>query len=190
MWDDVTEFEELHRREIESAQKEQYIRQKTIKLRHHMLSRRASLDPDLYQALLKQNLLEKPPEDSNLLIKKFYEWKYLYFQPITAGSVRGAIFCLLTINIGSTMLALPRTILSVGLIPGYLGLIIGGIMGKKTLDILTEHAYEHNIYDYSLLVDKLLGERWFTATQYFSVVNNFGSILTFNMFSNILNVII
>ena len=128
-------------------------------------------------------MIEKPADDANLIIKKFHEWKFLYFQPITAGSLRGAIFCLLTINLGASMLALPHTIVSVGLIPGYIILILGAIASRATLKILTKQAYEYNIYDYSLLVDKLLGERWYVLTQYFGVFNNLGSAINFNIFS-------
>ena len=182
MWDDNSEFEELLKKERENLSKAEYIRQKTVKLRH-MLSRRSSLDSNMYQALLSQGLIEKPPDDSNLLIKKFYEWKFLYFQPITKGSIRGAIFCLLTLNIGASMLALPRTIISVGIIPGYCMLILGGFASYHTLQILTDHAYQYNIYDYSLLVDKILGEHLFELTQYFSLINNMGSVVNFNIFS-------
>jgi len=184
MWDDETEFETLNNENNNTNNDEQnhYLNNKVDVLHRHILSRRCSFDKRLYQSYLKQNFIEKPPADSNLLIKKFYEWKFLYFQPITQGSVRGAIFILISINIGSSMLLLPNSIVSAGLIPGYIALVLAGLGSQRTIKILAEQAYEHNIYDYSLLVDKILGEKWFVITQYLGLFNNLGSICRFNIF--------
>jgi len=183
MWDNEDEIEEYLNEEKQIAKDKQFIRDKTIKLERHLLSRRVSLDPELYHSLLEQNLIENVNKNSNALIKKFYEWKYLYFQPINVGSVRSAILCLITIKMYSNMLCLPQTILQVGLIPAYICLYVSAILSQWSVKILTDTAYEYNNYDYSLLVDEILGEFWYGFTQYIGFFLSYGAMIFDNLLS-------
>jgi len=183
MWDNEAEFEELEGTYIMNANKEEFIHKKAKKFDKYIFERSASLDPDLYQSLINHNLVENPYEHSNLIVKKFYEWKSLYFQPIRAGSVRGAILCLITIKVFVVMLALPYTVVKVGVIPAYLGLLLAGFTSQWSIKILTDIAYENNLYNYGLLVDMYLGEFWYGLTHYIEFFNNYGGMIWDNILS-------
>ena len=59
--------------------------------------KKVSLDSELLEEIEQNELLRRRPRT---LSEKLKAWKLVYFSPIHKGSIRSAIFCLLTVTIG------------------------------------------------------------------------------------------
>lgn len=153
----------------------EYERKESIPL----IDRRTSLDYEAVAEYLKY----KEQGDETIYLRKLQEWKYLYFQPITKGSVRASIFCLLCVSVGSGVLSLPYNIKVPGLILGMIIFLISSFATYWTLNLLKEAAYKDKIYSYGELVEKYYGKKLLITTEVILVINNMGSIVAWNMFS-------
>lgn len=145
-----------------------------------LIEKKTSLDPDLYKEIEEYH----ENKDASAFRSKLREWKYVYFQPITKGSVRSSILCLLCVTIGSGLLSLPFIISRVGIILGLIIFAISAIATHWTLSLITETSKEEEIYDYSELVEKYFGPKMLVLTEIMSLVNNMGGIVALNKISN------
>jgi len=80
-----------------------------------------------------------------------------YFGPIGEGSLRGGIFNLTIMTIGSSALALPQRFGKMTLLVGVTDVILAGAAALWTFNLLIITGIKHDLYDYSKLVGKLYG---------------------------------
>ena len=83
------------------------------------------------------------------------------FSPLSKGSVRGSIFALSASAVGSGVLSLPYVLALCGWAGGLTFMCVAYIAAKITLSMLASMACEHNLPNYSKIVDKA-GGKWGT----------------------------
>jgi hypothetical protein len=117
------------------------------------------------------------------LKEKLVEWKNRLFRPITSGSMRGSIFCLLCITFGSGILSLPYAIKLCGLILTIIIFITAAFLIYTTLNLLCDAAYKCETIDYLSLVNKCFGPKIMTLTSLANLITNFGSVIVYQQIS-------
>ncbi len=80
-----------------------------------------------------------------------------YFGPMGEGSLRGGMFSLIIMTIGSSALTVPQRFEKMTLLVGVLDVIFAGAAAFWTFNLLIIAGLKHNIWDYSKLVEKLYG---------------------------------
>jgi amino acid permease len=147
-----------------------------------LIQKSLSLDPNLFEERYGHSM-------KNWKIEK---WKQIYFQPITEGSLRASILCLLTITLGTSFLSIPYTMKLSGVILCLIIFFISACITYWTLSLLTETVLKEGSCNYKVLLEKYYGNNIIILTIIMSIINNLGSIVAWNVFishilSNILN---
>lgn len=117
--------------------------------------------------------------------EKIVEWKNRLFRPMTNGSMRGSIFCLLCITFGSGILSLPFSIKLCGLALSLIIYLISAYLVYATLNLLCDCAFESNRIDYLNLVCDTFGYKVMTFTTLANLISNFGAIIVYQQISKI-----
>lgn len=81
------------------------------------------------------------------------------FKKIDQGSIRGSIFTLVATAIGAGCLSIPLAFRNIGIILGPLMLMVTALVSIISLTVLSSAAFKHKVFDYSNLVEKVLGVR-------------------------------
>lgn len=81
------------------------------------------------------------------------------FGPMEYGSIRGAILTLTNLSLGTGCLGLPQILSRIGFFQGISAIIILGIISYIILACLAETSQINNCYDYSALVELILGKK-------------------------------
>jgi uncharacterized membrane protein len=136
-----------------------------------------SLDPKLYA----DNELKN--KDVNILSKKIKAWANAFFAPITKGSLRTSIFCLLCVNFGSVCLTMPYTMKTVGVISSLVIFVISSLAAHWTMTLIGKTADKEKIYEYEELVDMHYGSKLVILTSVMQLINNLGAIIAWNKYS-------
>ena len=92
-----------------------------------------------------------PPELSRDFINKL-------FGPIKPGSIRGSIFNLVILSLGSGCLSLPRYICKTSLILGLAMVVVIGLLVWWALTLMSKVCAKEGIYVYSNLIKKVYGK--------------------------------
>ena len=111
--------------------------------------------------------------------EKILGWKNRLFRPMTNGSMRGSIFCLLCITFGSGILSLPYSIKLCGLVLTLIIFIISAYLVFTTLNLLCDCAFDNNTIDYLSLVNDIFGSKAMTLTTLVNLISNFGAIIVY-----------
>ena len=122
-------------------------------------------------------------EREKTLKEKLVELKNRLFRPITTGSMRGSIFCLLCITFGSGILSLPYAIKLCGLVLTIIIFITAAFLIYTTLNLLCDSAYKCDTIDYLSLVNICFGSKIMTFTSFANLLSNFGSIIVYQQIS-------
>lgn len=109
------------------------------------------------------------------------------FRPITQGSLRGSIFCLLCITFGSGILSLPYSMKVCGVALTLFLFFISAACIYYTLILLIESAYHFEIIDYLNLVEYTYGKTLLIITTIANLISNYGSIIVYQQISNLLH---
>ena len=80
------------------------------------------------------------------------------FGQIGPGSIRGSIFNLTIMSLGSGCLSLPKSMSEMSLILGVISIFLTGLATYWTLNLLSIVGEEHQIFNYSVLARKLCGK--------------------------------
>jgi amino acid permease len=80
------------------------------------------------------------------------------FGPIDPGSIRGSIFNLAILSLGSGCLAMPQTFAQMSIFAAIVDIILAGMAAYWTLSIMIMASEKFEIYNYSQLVNKLFGK--------------------------------
>jgi amino acid permease len=124
----------------------------------------------------------RPSKDKNILENKLEEWKAVYFQPITKGSLRASIFCLLCVTLGSSLLSMPYTMKACGVILSLIIFIICAILTGWTLNLIVKTAQKEDCYDYEKLVSIYYNKNLTILTGIMCLMNILGSMAAWNKF--------
>lgn len=105
---------------------------------------------------MKENLL---PEEENSPgdINRNKSLKQRFFGPVDAGSIRGSIFSLSILSLGSGCLALPQKFGQMSILVSAIEIIVAGLASYWTLNLMIIAADKHKVDNYSKLVHKLFG---------------------------------
>jgi amino acid permease len=80
------------------------------------------------------------------------------FKKLDQGSLRGSIFTLVATAIGSGCLSIPLAFRYIGIVLGPLLLMLTATVSVVSLTVLSNAAFKHKVFDYSNLVEKILGK--------------------------------
>jgi amino acid permease len=124
----------------------------------------------------------RPNENKNLIENKIDEWRAIYFQPITKGSLRASIFCLFCVTLGTSILSIPYTMKECGVILCLLIFAICAVLTSWTLNLMVTTARKEDCYDCELLVSRYYGKNLTIFTSIMCLMNIFGSMAAWNKF--------
>jgi hypothetical protein len=79
------------------------------------------------------------------------------FSKIQAGSIRGSIFNMAILSLGTGCLGFPKRIGEMSLVLGLISICLVGLATYWTLSLLTQISEKHKTYNYSKLTRKVLG---------------------------------
>jgi amino acid permease len=104
---------------------------------------------------------EVSPSEEKSLIEEAIQNKSLkdrLFGPIDPGSIRGSIFNLAILSLGSGCLAMPQTFAQISIVVALVDIILAGMAAYWTLNIMIMSSEKYKIYNYSKLVNTLFGK--------------------------------
>ena len=131
----------------------------------------------------KENLLgsdfDDTEENSKILRKK--SWKERYFSQMNEGSLRGSVFALSSIAIGTGGFALPTRAVQIGLINQILLLIFGGVSAYYSLTCMINAAKNIEDKDYSRIVKKSLGKVPAKILDFVLIIYLFGVLISYQV---------
>ena len=131
----------------------------------------------------KKNLLgsdfDDTEENSKILRKK--SWKERYFSQMNEGSLRGSVFALSSIAIGTGGFALPTRAVQIGLINQILLLIFGGVCAYYSLTCMINAAKNIEDKDYSRIVKKSLGKVPAKILDFVLIIYLFGVLISYQV---------
>ena len=104
---------------------------------------------------------EVSPSEEKSLIEEGIQNRSLkdrLFGPIDPGSIRGSIFNLAILSLGSGCLAMPQTFAQMSIVVALVDIILAGMAAYWTLNIMIMSSEKYKIYNYSKLVNTLFGK--------------------------------
>ncbi len=105
------------------------------------------------------------------------------FGKIAPGSLRGSIFNLVILSLGSGCLALPQTFSKMSLLTTWIFITLCGIASYWTMNIMMVACKKYDIYKYSQLVEILCGKGWSCFLDYNIILYIFETITLFHLIS-------
>jgi hypothetical protein len=98
---------------------------------------------------------KNPPQSSQDLKKSMAE---RMFSKIEAGSIRGSIFNMAIMSLGSGCLNLPQKFAKMSLLMGCIDIVAAGLSAYTTLTLMAISSRKTKIYNYSRLVKEVYGK--------------------------------
>ena len=132
----------------------------------------------------KENLLGtdlEDKEDNDIGKMRRKSWKERYFSPMKEGSLRGSVFALSSIAIGTGGFALPTRSVQIGLVNEILLLIFGGICAYYSLSCMIHAARNIEDKDYSRIVKKSLGKVPANILDLVLIIYLFGVLISYQV---------
>ena len=123
---------------------------------------------------------EKPTED----IPKNNKDRPLYhrmFGKMDPGSLRGSIFNLCILSLGTGLLAIPQKFGYMGLLISPIIIILCGIANRWSLFILIDASIKYKIQNYENIVKKLFGKHISIFLSIMMCINQFGAIILYQV---------
>jgi amino acid permease len=111
----------------------------------------------------------------------------MYLEPITKGSLRASVLCLVCLSLSTSVLSMPYTMKTNGVILCLILFVISWYATTWTMRLLGQIALKEQIYDYSDLVRLHYGEKMGIITDIVMLINNLASIICYNIISNLVN---
>lgn len=105
------------------------------------------------------------------------------FGAMHQGSVRGSIFALCAVAIGSGVLSLPYVLVKSGWILGTLLIIIGATTGYLSMYMIIKRTLEHNVKNFSELAFLAGGKKLSILLQISILSFMFGACLSYQIIS-------
>ena len=106
-----------------------------------------------------------------------------WFSKIENNSLRGNIFNLCILSLGTGCLSMPGRMANMSLIAGCVSIIVIGISSYWTLYLLLICAQKENCYDFTFLVNKIYGKKLGKLQDFFLFLYIFGQITLYQVIS-------
>ena len=125
---------------------------------------------------------ESDENEDNMYDKKTFLNRW--FSKIEAGSIRGSIFTLSIMCLGSALLALPKKLKYMSITLGLVDIFFAGCAAYWTLNLMIITSKKYNISDYSQLASFLYG-KWLSLTLDITLlIYVFGIVILYQVLSN------
>jgi hypothetical protein len=105
------------------------------------------------------------------------------FSPMEAGSLRGSIFAMSSLALGTGCLALPKNFGNMSLVGALLTLCFGSAVAYWSLIIMIEASRKTNVKEYSRLVKESLGNRLALFLDIMILIYIFGILISYQVIS-------
>jgi amino acid permease len=119
--------------------------------------------------------------DNNLVEHKKRSLFHKIFGPMEAGSIRGSIFNMAILSLGTGMLSLPRYIQDTSLALSCVLIIIICIIVWWSLLLLSKACEKNNLFNYSRLIKKLYGKCLAGVYDAIVILYSFGILILYNV---------
>jgi amino acid permease len=143
-------------------------------------------NPDgMSEKLLSENNDGIPVEEKpklSYMREKLQRFKSFYVT-VSTGSTTGGVFCILCLTFGSGILALPYSIVKLGVFLGFLLFALASFCSLWTMMLLNEVAFRDGIIDYSQLISKYFGQKQVILYEIMNLISNFGAIIIYQQIS-------
>jgi amino acid permease len=117
--------------------------------------------------------------------------KVMYFQPMSKGSARASILCLVCVTLGTSLLSLPYAMKACGVILCLILFFLCASIAHWTLNLIAKTSKNEDCYEYDVLVSRYYGKNLINLTIFMCLMNTFGSMIAWNKFiSNLMSDII
>jgi amino acid permease len=107
------------------------------------------------------------------------------FSKIEPGSVRGSIFTLSIMCLGSGLLALPKKVKYMSISVAFIDIVLAGCAAYWTLTLMIITSNKYDIYEYSKLAQKLYGKWLAILIDITMLIYVFGIMILYQVLSNI-----
>lgn len=136
----------------------------------------ARLSNDLRDDTLGENSIQVSSANRKSLIGRM-------FSKMEAGSVRGSIFAMSSLALGTGCLALPVRFSQMSLLSAVIMILIGSAAAYWSLTIMLLSALKAKTYDYSRLVKETLGAGLAKALDIIILIYIFGILIAYQVIS-------
>ncbi len=137
----------------------------------------------------QKNPDEPQSADSNVLELNNATSKTLtqrLFSPMEAGSLRGSIFAMSSLALGTGCLALPKNFGNMSFVGALLTLCFGSAVAYWSLVIMIEASRKTNVKEYSRLVKESLGNRLALFLDIMILIYIFGILISYQVISKLI----
>jgi amino acid permease len=109
-------------------------------------------------------------------------WREIYLRPITNGSLRASILCMLSVTLGSSFLSLPYLMKKEGIVLCLILFFFSSLACHWTLSLLAKVSIKEKSFEYSDMMAKYYSNNMVTFTTVMLLICNIGSLLAWNKF--------
>ena len=106
------------------------------------------------------------------------------FGKMEAGSLRGSIFAMSSLALGTGCLALPQKFEQMSLLGALIVLIFGSVAAYWSLVLMVKSSEKTKIFDYSKLVKEQLGKNYGLFLDLVILIYIFGILISYQCISN------
>ena len=106
-----------------------------------------------------------------------------YFSKIEAGSLRGSIFAMSSLALGTGCLAIPSQLQYMSLVGGVIIILLSGISAYWSLNIMILSSKKYKTSDYSKLVFHVFGKLFSALLDYTILIYIFGILISYQVIS-------
>jgi hypothetical protein len=128
----------------------------------------------------EQGDLNKVVNDASMSRKSLFN---RIFSPMEAGSLRGSIFAMSSLALGTGCLALPKSFSHMSLSLALTVLLLGGTAAYWSLIIMIEASRKSQLTEYSRLVKESLGSRLALFLDIMILIYIFGILISYQVIS-------
>lgn len=107
------------------------------------------------------------------------------FSSMEAGSLRASIFGMCSLALGAGSLSLPQVMTNMSLVLGIIMLILGAVSAYWSLIIMIKASLKEKEYNYSKLIEKVLGRPASIAFDIVIIIYSVGVIISYEVSSKI-----
>ena len=132
----------------------------------------------------EEDIKEKYLRKNSIVLDNKRTLFHKIFGPMEAGSIRGSIFNMVILSLGTGMFALPKYMSNTSLLFSCLLIIIICIIVWWSLLLLSKACEKNKIYNYSKLIEILYGKPFAIIYDTIVILYSFGVLILFNVLIN------
>ena len=111
-----------------------------------------------------------------------------YFSSIEEGSLRGSMFIMISMALGTGCLTIPLQFKQMSLLLGMIVLILTSLATIWSLNIMIHSSLKYDVYDYSKVVLTVLGKTPAFVLDVIILIYIFGILISYQVISKILSI--